>query len=311
MSRWLLALLLVATGAARAETRDAFSVLDACVAQLDRGLDIGYAHISARCPDLAPSLLESSWATWLPADWNKPDNQLSAQGLSQLRELLTRESMPAAAGRELHVERVGAVLARVTAPPSQAGWWPRFKRWLRDLFAPRASDERGWWRRLLGGVHLDKGVMRAIQWGSVALVTGLAVTIVLNELRIAGWLRSRRRIVRTIAADAARGGLTLAEIERASLDAQPALLLDCIAARLTEQDRLPPARAFTAQEVAGRARLPEESDRARLAELAAVCERVRFSGNNVPPQTIFGAVARGGELLSALATAAPAEPGAA
>jgi hypothetical protein len=146
----------------------------------------------------------------------------------------------------------------------------------------------------------------------VALVIGLAVTIVLNELRIAGWLRLRRRIARAAgAAGGARGGPTLAEIERAGLDAQPALLLDCIATRLAEQDRLPPARAFTAQEVARRARLPDESDRARLAELAAVCERVRFSGSNVAPQTIFAAVARGRELLRALATAAAAETGAA
>jgi hypothetical protein len=310
VKRWVLALLLVAAGAPVAQTRDALGALDACIGELDRGLDIGYARISARCPDLTPSLLASAWAAWLPADWNKPDNQLSAQGLSELRDLLARESAPAAARRELHAERVGAVLARVTAAqPPPAGWWSRFKHWLRELLTPRPPEERGW-RGLFGDTHLAQGLKEAIVWSSLALVIALAVAVVLNELRLAGLLRTRQRVAHAAStADAGRVGLTLAEIERASPGAQPALLLDFIATRLAEQDRLPPARAFTAQEVARRARLADEADRVRLAELAAVCERVRFSGRDVAPQTVAAAVARGRELLTRLASAALAAPG--
>ena len=309
MARWLLALLFVAAGAPAAQTRDALGALDDCLGQLDRGLDIGYARISARCPELTPSLLASPWAAWLPADWNKPDNQLSAQGLSELRDLLAREAAPAAAGHQLHVERVAAVLARVTAAQApQAGWWARCKQWLRELFTPRPSQERGW-RGLLAGIHLAPGLKQAIVWGSLALVMAFAVAVLLNELRLAGLLRRRQRVTRAAcAADAGRIALTLAEIERASVAAQPALLLDCIAMRLAEQDRLPPARAFTAQEVARRARLSDEADRARLTELAAVCERVRFSGRTVAPEAVAAALARGRELLSTLAMAAMAAP---
>jgi len=311
VSRWLLGLLLVAAGAVGAETRDALSALDTCIGQLDRGLDIGYARISARCPELTSSLLVSPWAAWLPADWNKADNQLSAQGLSELRALLARETAAPAAGRDLHIERVGAVLARVTeAQPSRTGWWPRFKGWLRELFTPRPNDERGWWRRLLGDIHLAQGVKQAIVWGSLALVMALAVAVVLNELRLAGLLRRRQRVTPPAsAANAGRIALTLAEIERASLGEQPALLLDFIASRLVEQERLGPARAFTAREVVRRARLSDQADRVRLTELAAVCERVRFSGHAVAPQTVAAAVARGRELLSTLAMAAVAAPG--
>src|SRR2546421_9737283 len=78
MSRWLLALVLAAAGLPGATAHDALGAIDACLAQLDRGLDVGYRRIAARCPDLAPSLMQSQWAAWLPRDWNQPENLLSA-----------------------------------------------------------------------------------------------------------------------------------------------------------------------------------------------------------------------------------------
>jgi len=314
VNRWLLALLLVAAGAPGApaaespapdapRARDALHVLDACIEQLDRGLDIGYARIAARCPELTGGLLQSPWAPWLPSDWNKADNQLSAQGLSELRDLLTRESAPTAAGRVLHAdrERIAAVLAAVArAPPPPAGWWARFKQWLRGLFAPRPQEDAGWWRRLFGEVHLEQAVVRGIVWVSLALIVALAVALVLNELRVAGVLRTRKRGRLAVAPPSLRAGPSLARIERARAAEQPALLLEFIASRLAEQDRLPPPQAFTAQELTRRARLQQESDRLRLAELAAVCEQVRFSGLDVAPQVLAGALARGRELLAAL-----------
>lgn len=311
MSRRLLALLLLVAGVPGAQGRDALGVLDACIGTLDRGLDIGYARIAARCPDLTPSLLESPWAPWLPADWNKPDNQLSAQGLSELRELLARESGAAAAGRHLRTERVGGVLAGIAkSEPAGGGWWVRFKQWLRELLTQRPQQEQGWWRRLFGDVQLEQGVLRSLVWGSLALVVVLAVVVILNELRVAGLLRQRGSQRRTLASAAARAGLSLGEIEHASPGAQPALLLEFIAARLAEQDRLPPARAFTARELTRRARLQRESDRLRLGELAGVCERMRFSGQDVAPQVVAGAMAQGRELLNALEAPAAAASGA-
>lgn len=316
MARWLLALLLMAASAIPAPARDALGTLDACIESLDRGLDIGYGRIAARCPQLMPSLLESPWASWLPADWNKADNQLSAQGLSELRDLLTREPARPAAGRELHVERVAGVLARITQPQApQQSWWSRLKQWLHGLFTPRAREPGGSWQRLFGELHLGETVVKGIVWGSLALLVALALAVILNELRAAGILGTRPRGAPGAPGvrgdDVRRGGMTFAQIEAASAASQPALLLEFIATRLAEQDRLPPARAFTAQEVTRRARLYDECDRARLAELAGVCERVRFSGRAVAPQVVAGAMARGRELLNALETAAAAAAGAA
>ena len=179
--------------------------------------------------------------------------------------------------------------------------WARFKQWLRELLTPQAREEGGWWRRVFGDVQLERAVLRAIVWGSLALMVALAVAVVLNELRVAGWLRPRARRRRAqVTADAARLPLTLGDIENASPAAQPALLLEFIANRLAEQDRLPPARAFTVREVARRARLRDDAERARLAELAGVCERVRFSAGELAPQIVAAGMARGRELLAAL-----------
>src|SRR6202521_4867745 len=97
MRRWLLALVLAAAGLPGAQARDALGAIDACLRALDRNLDVGYQHVAARCPDLAPSLAQSEWAAWLPRDWNRPESQLSADGLTELRTLLTGPA-PAAAG---------------------------------------------------------------------------------------------------------------------------------------------------------------------------------------------------------------------
>jgi hypothetical protein len=308
----LLALLLAGAAThAGAAAQDPLPALDACIAALDRSLDIGYARIAARCPSLTRTLLDSPAAAWLPADWNRPDNGLSAQGLSDLRALLAREPAPVSA-RRLDTSRVAAVLSRITqTQPQPRAWWPRLKQWLRELFTPRAGDERGpgLWRRLFGDLELGRTVLRAIVWAALALVVAVAAGVVINELRVAGMLRGRRRIEARQAAPAGGTRTLLRDIERAPPEAQPALLLEFIARRLAEQDRLPPARAFTAREVSVRARLGEP-DRARLTQLAAVSERLRFAGSAVTAPVVAAGIARGRELLAALESATPAGTGA-
>src|SRR6201987_4906094 len=105
MRRWLLALLLTTAGAPLASARDAVAAIDACVARLDGGLDVGFTRIAERCPDLAPSLAGRPAGVWLPQDWDKPGNELSAAGLAELRTLLTRQ--PAALSAR--APRVGRV----------------------------------------------------------------------------------------------------------------------------------------------------------------------------------------------------------
>ena len=114
MRRALLALLLAAALLPCAQARDALEAIDDCVARLDSELDIGYARVAARCPNLTATLGESSFAPWLPADWKRPDNQLSAAGLSELRAQLARESVRGENSRPApRTERVAPLLAAV------------------------------------------------------------------------------------------------------------------------------------------------------------------------------------------------------
>ena len=312
MARALLALLLAAALVPCAQARAALEAIDDCLARLDTELDVGYARIAARCPDLTAALGASSFAPWLPADWKRPDNQLSAAGLSELRAQLVRESGGGDNRRPApRSERVASVLASVThGDAASIGWWQRFKDWLRRILTTRAPTDSGWLRRWLAGIELSRSATRLITWASFAIVVALAAGIVTNELRIAGVLRGRRARSQARSADVSRGGsaAALEEIERAAPEQQPALLLELITARLAALRRLPPARALTARELERQARLPEESGRARLAELVTVCERVRFSGAAVSSASLTAAVRGGRALLAALATAPLALP---
>jgi len=304
VARVLPALLLAAALLPCAQARDALQAIDDCVARLDSELDVGYARVAARCPELTPALGESSFAAWLPADWKRPDNQLSAAGLSELRAQLARESARVAAARPPpRTERVATVLATVShgADAGSVGWWQRFKDWLRRILATRSQADSGGLRRWLAGIELSTATTQAITWAALALVVALAAGIVINELRIAGVLRARTTRPRPGGGEFPRGGpaATLEQLESAAPERQPALLL----VRLAALQRLPPARALTARELEREARLPEESARARLVELVTVCERVRFSDAPVSAASLAAAVRGGRALLGTLASA--------
>src|SRR5438132_183325 len=271
MSRWLLALLLAAAGWPTAGAHDALDAIDGCLRELDPGLDVGYQRIAARCPDLTPTLVQSQYAAWLPRDWNQTGNLLSADGLTELRALLTREPAATAARGAPSVEHVAALLAKVTqSEQPRAGWWTRLKQWLREVLAPRPERAgESWWRRLIGDARLSDVALEAVGWGAMLLVIALAVVVVINELRVAGVLKARERAhgrARTPAAGP--GALTLEDLERVSPLEQPSLLLELIARRLVAQERLPPARSLTVHELTRAARLPGVSDRERFDAVA-------------------------------------------
>jgi hypothetical protein len=302
LRRWPLILLLAGAAVASAHPHDPLAAIDACLTKLDAGLDVGYARIAERCPDLSAALTDGPWAPWLPSGWDSPKNELSAQGLSELRLLLSRAEAAQPSVHAPGIEGVHAILAGLKAQEqAHENWWTRFKAWLRGLFEPRGQSEPGWFERLFGKLLPTEAVARVIVWCALGTIVVLAGGVVLNELRVAGLLGRRSRAARaTAGSQATRPGMALRDIDAASPREQPAMLLELIATRLGEQGRLPPARAFTALEVARNARLSDEDGRVRLGELARASERVRFSGAEVAPASLSSALRGGRELLAAL-----------
>ncbi len=308
MHRLLLALVLVLAAMPVVAARDALSAIDSCLKQLDPSLDVGYEKIAARCPELAPALRASPWASWLPRNWDKPGNDLSDQGLTELRTLIVRESQRRAGIGALHIAGVTSVLAALSAgEPQPTGWWERFKAWLHGILEARAAaDTDGWLARLLGTAQLSERVVRLIIVAVCAVLVVLAGAVVLNELRLAGWLRRRGEHGAGTAVD---GGATgtgvsdLGQIEAAAEESRPRLLLELVVRRLYDRGLLPPAGALTVQELLRSARLTDRADRERLRVLAAASERLRFSNRVPEPEALGAALAGGRELLTALAAA--------
>ncbi|HEV7716873.1 MAG TPA: hypothetical protein VGO53_14845 [Steroidobacteraceae bacterium] len=285
---------------------DALAAIDACTARLDAQLDVGYERIAARCPDLARTLEQSGLAAWLPQGWKESQNDLSAGSLRELRTVATRELATRAAAREPSVARLKEILAGLgDAGQQRGGAWARFRKWLRAVFERGGQQQNETWlSRMVARVGISDAAVEVITYIALGGVIALAGFIVFNELRVAGLLGARRREEPGSdggsAALALRTRPTWSDVERAALLDQPRLLLEMIAAKLTDLKRLPPAGAFTVRELTRAADLWEDLDRSNLTELALTAERARYADGGVSPAVVEAAVGHGRELLTRL-----------
>jgi hypothetical protein len=305
----LLAVVLALGGpAALAQSTDekAFAAIDACIPRLDPVVDIGYEKIAARCPDLAPTLEQTGWAAWLPEGWQDSRNDLSSGSLAELRTLVDAELRNETLARAPRVEKLNEILADLgPASVDRSGLWARFKQWVRNIFEP-GTDERddGWFSRMRSRIGLSQTVIELLTYVSLGLIVALAALIVVNEIRAAGFVRTRRKREAEERAGlqiAARVDVSWQDFERAPLLEKPRLLLELVAARLVALGRLPPASALTVRELTRAATLPDESDRSRLNELALTAERARYAQETATPERVDAAVAKGRELFDRLA----------
>jgi hypothetical protein len=281
--------------------------LDACLGRLDPELDIGYDRIAARCPELAKQLDHGAWAPWLPRGWKEAGNDLSAGGLKEFRELVDRESAASASPRAPDIRHLKGVLNGLEGTGT-AGWWSRFKEWLRSRLETREQPtDESWFARMVSHVGISQSLRKLIAYAALTGVIVLAAVIVINEVRAAGLLPKRGAVARRRRGprDTRAPHLAWSDIEPAPLSDKPRLLLELIVRRLSERGYLPPAGALTVRELAKAARLPESDDRARLAELALAAERVRYSAREIESAALDESVARGRELLDRLDASTP------
>ena len=287
--------------------RLALDAIDSCVLRLNSDIDIGYERVIARCPTLVRRLDESGLSVWLPRDWRRPGNDLSAGGLRELREAISRELTVGAAARGRDrppsVESVANILASLARSENEhGGWWARTKVWLRNLFeGPEPAADEGWLARIIGHSGLSQALVELISYVALVLVAVSAVVIVANELRVAGvvgrWWRRFAVRADSLVGVQHDGGLAWGDVLSVPLPRRPGVLLELVVGRLVEGGRLRAARGLTVGELTRTARLPGEEDRGRLGELARTAERVRFSNVAVLDVDIAAAIEGGRVLL--------------
>jgi hypothetical protein len=311
----LLALLaLPGAGGLRAAEDPALVALEACRARLDPRRDVGLARIEKRCPELLPALERAAWSPLLPQGMRERRDEVSADSLRELGELVRGLRGAAATRAAPDPARLAPVLAELGEQGQQgATRWERFKRWLQDKLERREkeeSDEKSLLADLGEEFETSEGVARLITYTGYGLLALLVLFVVWSELRAAGLLGGPpREGARAAEAAAWRRRLQLADVLDAPLAERPGLLLKLLGETLTRAHRLPAANGLTASALVRRARLDSDAERAELEQLATAAEAVRYAPRAPEPERLEGAVTAARSLLDKFARLTPRRGG--
>jgi len=302
--RWIGLLGLIASGAALCADDAALRTVEACRARLDARVDVGIERIQKRCPELLPALANAPWRDLLPRSLRERREDISAESLQALAELV-RQSRDGAARREAPTrDRLEPVLADLGDKGEQrVSRWERFKRWLKDKLENRQEDdESSWIEKMARQFKTSEGVAQFITYAGYAMVGVLVAFVIWSELRAAGLFGGVRRA-------SARGGpaaewrrrILLADVAKAPLAERPGMLLRLLGEALTRAQRLPAAEGLTASAIAERARLDSTDEREDLRRVGATADALRYAAASPPDEAIEGTVATAKALLESLA----------
>jgi hypothetical protein len=300
MKRWIGLLGLIVSGVALAADDAALRTVEACRARLDARADIGIERIQKRCPELLPALASAPWRDLLPPKLRERREQITAESLQALSELV-RQSLDGASQREAPTrDRLDPVLADLGNKGEQgATRWERFKRWLKDRLENRKEDhEAGWIEKLARQFKTSEGVAQVITYSGYVMVGLLVAFVIWSELRAAGLFGGvRRSSARGSLAAEWRRRLLLADVAKAPLAERPGMLLRLLGEALTRAQRLPAADGLTATAIAERARLDSTGERDELRRVGTTAEAVRYAPASPPDADIEGTVAAAKALL--------------
>ena len=303
MRRLVACVSLVLSAGAFAADDAALRVVEACRARLDERTDIGIERIRKRCPDLLPAIASAPWHALVPATLRERREELSAESLGALVALIRGSSVTDTSRTSPDLAQLGPVLAELGANGQQGVTrWERFKRWLKDLRSGRKDGDDGWLTRWSRELSTSEGVARIVSYVGYALLAALAIFVVVAELRAAGLFSARRRAAARNSPEAQwRRRLLLADVGAAPLAQRPGMLLRLLGEALARAQRLPAADGLTASAIAHRARLDAEADRAALAQVAMICDEVRYADRVPSPGDLERTVETARTLLAKLA----------
>jgi len=305
MRRWLPLLGLCTASFAAAED-GALRAIEACRARLDRRVDVGIERVQRRCPELLPALENSAWRELLPHTLRERREEISAESLRVMAELLRQANSEMPARAAPRQDLLAPVLAEL-GEQGRAGVtrWERFKRWLKQKFENRKDDdEAGWLEKWSRQFHTSEGVARALTYVGYAILAALVLFVIWGELRAAGLLGGIRRAARRANPAAEwRRRLMLADVNAAPLADRPGMLLRLLGEALTRSRRLPAAEGLTARAIARRAELDSDDERAELERVATTADEVRYADRQLADEALEGSVAAAKWLLEKFARA--------
>jgi hypothetical protein len=256
--------------------------------------------ITDTCVGLEKALQSSVYAPWLPAEWW--NDQLSADGLSELDELITPPPEPSAAGPDVALlQPVLENLRQAEQDQRPKSWFARTLEWLRHRLM-RSEEEPDWLKRWSGDEEGLRQFARGATYVLFALIIALAAVVVVNELRVAGVfgrLRSRvgRRAAGAPAFAAAGQVAALGDVEPLQ---RPSWLLDRVLAAVTA-GRAQTHRALTHRELEHSVRFRHDAQASAFARLVRCAERVRYAAGLPEASELDGIVTEGAQLLASVA----------
>jgi len=303
LKRWIGLLALLFAGNVFSADDAALRAVESCRARLDARVDVGIERIQKRCPELLPALASAPWRDLLPRTMRERREEITAESLQALAELV-RQSRAGAAMREAPSrERLAPVLADLDDQGEKgATRWERFKRWLKDKIENRKEDDdSGWIDKLARQFKTSEGVARFITYTGYAMVGLLVGFVIWSELRAAGLFGGVRRVFARGSPAEWRRRLVLADVAKAPLAERPGLMLRLLGEALTRAQRLPAAHGLTASAIAERARLDSPDEREELRRVGATAETLRYAAAAPPDEAIESTVVTARALLERLA----------
>jgi hypothetical protein len=303
LKRWLgwTGLLLVSSSLAADDA--ALRAVESCRARLNPSTDVGIERIQKRCPELLPALANAPWRGLLPQSMRDRRDEISAESLRALVELVRESGGDATLRDAPSREKLGPVLAELGTQGQQgATRWERLKQWLKEKLEKRQDDGSSALEKWSRQFRTSEGIAQAITYLGYAMVGALVLLVIWSELRAAGLLGGTPRArARSAAAAQWRRRLMLEDVAAAPLAERPGMLLRLLGEALTRADRLPAPDGLTAAAIARRATLDSDDERADLANVAAIADTVRYGDSTPPDDRLEGSVAAAKALLEKIA----------
>jgi hypothetical protein len=281
--------------AAGQDERPALEVIDQCSASADEET-IGLTALEEECPGVTRALEQSGYLSLLST---ASRDELDSYDLSDLLVVDSWYDDAAPADRDVDVATLGPILDSLRAQESERppGWFERFKRWLRSMLEPQGGNPDDWLSRWLQETKIPNLVWTGILYVALAMLLGMTVLVIVNELRAAGLFYQRKTQPDEFAGGiVAAAGDAAADFDTLAVDRKASMLLRMLVATLIRSGRLRTERSLTHRELCARARFDDARQRESFQRVAALAERTVYGSSEVPAEEVEPIVAAARDL---------------